>query len=77
MEQEAADELLGCQRHGLVSSAAIFSIVFPLEGDTLFVVREQATVGDGDAMGVAREITEYGFRPGNGPLGIHDPFTLA
>jgi hypothetical protein len=38
-----------------------------------YVERDEPGVGDGDGVGVAREIGEHGFRPGEGPLGVDDP----
>ena len=37
VDEEAADELVCCERHDLVSIAALDPIVLPLEGDTLLV----------------------------------------
>src|SRR5450631_1995911 len=59
MHQEAADELACIERHHpVVSLGAIKAIVLPLEGDALVVGRDQAAVGDGDAVGVARKIAQ-------------------
>ena len=54
VDEEAANELVGGERHLLVSIAALDAIVFPLEGDALLVRSNQATVGDGNTMSVAR-----------------------
>ena len=54
--QEPADEVVGRERHHLVSIAAFDPVVLPLEGDALVVERDQPTVGDGDAVGVAGQI---------------------
>ena len=37
------------------------------------VERDEATVRDGDAMGVAGEIGKHCFRPGEGRLGVDEP----
>src|SRR5712664_722700 len=58
MHQEAADELVGIERHHSVSLPPFEAVVLPLEGDALVIERDQAAVGDGDAMGVAREIAQ-------------------
>jgi hypothetical protein len=58
MHQEAADELVGIERHHPVSLLTFEAIVLPLEGNALVIERDQATVGDGDAMGVARKIAQ-------------------
>src|SRR5882672_4740935 len=58
MHQEAADELVGIERHHPVSLPTFEAVILPLEGDALVIERDQAAVGDGDAMGVAREIAQ-------------------
>src|SRR5262245_18903657 len=59
MDEKAADELGCCEGHALVSIAALDPVVLPLEGDALLIERDQAAVGDGDAMGVARQIGQH------------------
>jgi hypothetical protein len=63
MDQKPADELVGSKRHPLASIVAFASVVLPPEGDAMVVERDQAAVGDGDAVGVAREIGQHGLRP--------------
>ena len=63
MNEEAADELVGGERHHLVSITPIDPVVLPLEGHAGIVERDQATVGDGDAVGVSRQIGEYRLGP--------------
>ena len=53
VDEEAADELVCCERHHLVAIGAFDPIVLVLEADSIFVERDQSAVGDGDAMGVA------------------------
>ena len=77
VDEEAADELVCGERHALVSIAAFDPIVLPLEGDALLVAGDQAAVGDGHAVGVARQIGEHGRRPAERPLGVDDPLSLA
>src|SRR5215467_405563 len=59
MDQETADELVSGKRHRLVSIGAFDPIVLPLEGDAVAAERDQAAVGDGDAVGVARQIGQH------------------
>jgi hypothetical protein len=54
VDEEAADELVGSERHLLVSIAALAAVVLPFEGDACLVNGDQAAVGDGDAVGVTR-----------------------
>jgi hypothetical protein len=74
MEQEAADELVRCERHDALPLRTIAAVVFVAEGDTGLIERKQALVGDGDPVGVAREIGEHGLRAGERWPGInHEP----
>jgi hypothetical protein len=77
VEEKAADELVGRERHGLEPVAAFDPIVLPFEGDAFLVERDEPGVGDRDAVGVAREIGENRLRPGERPLGVDDPFGAA
>ncbi len=77
MQEKAADELVGRERHGLEPVAAFDPIVLPLEGDALVVQRREPGVRDRDAVGVAGEIGEHGLRPGERPLGVDHPFGAA
>ncbi len=54
VDQEPADELPGCKRHSGVSARAIEAIVFDSKGDAVRIEPDQATVGNGDPVGVAR-----------------------
>jgi len=58
MDQEAPDKLIGFEGHGLMSVSLIAAIVFPLEGDALFVEAKQPAVGDGHPVGVSRQISQ-------------------
>ena len=53
VDEEAADELVCCERHHLVAIGAFDPIVLVFEADIVFVERDQSAVGDRDAMGVA------------------------
>src|ERR1700732_5556818 len=59
VDEEAADELAGCEGHDLVSIAAFAAVILPLEADAIVVERAQAAAGEGDAVGVAREIGQH------------------
>ena len=71
VEEEAAQELAGVERHDALLAAV--GIIPPAEVDALAVEGDQAVVGDGDAMGVAAEIAQHMFRSAEGRLGIDDP----
>ena len=75
VQQEAADELVGVERHHL--GLAVVAIVLPAEADLAVVEADQPAVGDGDAMGVAAEIGQHLLGPAEGRLGIDDPVDAA
>ena len=59
VHQEAADELVGGERHHLEPIAPFGPIVFPLEAHTRCVECDQPSVGNGDTVGVARQIGQH------------------
>jgi len=71
VQQEAADELVGSERHRFLSVAV--AIVFPAEADPAFLDGKKAVVGESDAMGVSRDISQNLFGAGEGGLGIDAP----
>ena len=75
VQQEAADELVGSERHRFLSVAV--AIVFPAEADPAFLDGKKAVVGESDAMGVSRDISQNLFGAGEGGLGIDAPLCLA
>ncbi len=77
MQQEAAHELAGLERHRLVARGTLDAVVLPAEGDAALVERDEAAVGDGHAVRVARQIGQHGLGPGKRPLGVDDPLALA
>ena len=77
MEQEAAHELAGVQRHGLVAGAPLCPVVLPAEGDAALIECDQALVGDRHAVRIAREVREHRLRSGKGTLGVDHPLAGA
>jgi hypothetical protein len=71
VEKEAAQELIGGQRHESLSVAV--SGVPPAEGDVALFEGDEPVVGDGDAMGVSAEIAQGVLRSAEGALGVDDP----
>src|ERR1700751_6362855 len=76
VEQEAPDELVGAECHCAVARLPVAAVVLVAEGHAAFVERNEATVRDGDTVGVAGEIGEYRLRPGEGRLGVDKPVLL-
>ena len=66
VQQKAADELVGGESHALLSVAV--AIVFPAEADPAFLDGKKAVVGESDAMGVSRDISQNLFGAGEGGL---------
>ena len=77
VDQEAPDELVGRQRHGLVAGGPLDPIVLVLEGDAVLVGGQQPAIGDRDAVGVARQIAQHLLGPGERLLGVDHPIDLA
>ena len=65
-----------CQPHRLPAVGMSGTVVLVAERHLMLICRDEAAVRDGDAVCVAREITEHGLRPGERALGIDDPFDL-
>ena len=77
VDEEAADELGRCQGHGLVALAAFDAVILVSEGDACRIGLDQAAVGYGDPVGIARQVGQHGPGPAEGPFGIDHPFGLA
>src|SRR6516165_2977268 len=73
MQHEASDELAGRQRHGLEAAWAFDSIVLVAERDANLVGLDQAAVGDGDAVRVAREVGQNLLWSGEWRFGVDVP----
>src|SRR5271169_736288 len=74
MLQETPQKLLTGERHGAWSAAV--GIVLPAKTHFGIRDREQAVVGDGDAMSVAGQIVKDVFWSAEGRLGVDDPVLL-
>jgi hypothetical protein len=73
VDQETADELVGEEGHDLLPVSASAAVILVAERDLIAVEGDEAAVGDGDPVGIAREIGEHRLRPGKGRLGIDHP----
>ena len=76
VEQEAADELVGRERHDLLPVGAVAAIILVAEGDASLVEGDQAAVRDRDPVGVARQVGEHRLRSREGRLGVDHPALL-
>jgi len=77
VDQESADELGGGESHDLLAITTFGAIVLPSEGHAVAVAGNQPAVGDGDAVGIARQIGQHGLWPAERALGIDHPFGSA
>jgi len=76
VDQEAADELVGGQRHNMLALGPVAAIILVAERDAGLVEGDEAPVRYGDTVGIAREIGQDRLRPGKRRLGIDHPALL-
>ena len=71
VQEEAADELGGFERHHAAPVAV--SVVLVTKAHRIVGETDEPVIGDGDAMGVAAEIVEHLRGAGEGTLGVDHP----
>ena len=71
VQQKPADEFFGGDGHRALHVS--MSVIPPAERDVVAVESEQSMIGDGDAMRVTAEITQYLFGTAEGWFGIFAP----
>ncbi len=64
------------ERHEALPLRTLAAVVFVAEGDASLVVGDHGLIGDGDPVGVAREIDEYGLGAAERRLGVDRPSFL-
>ena len=74
MQEERAEEFVGIESQG--ASAMPMGVVSPQEADFVIGHGKESGVGDGNAVGIAREVGQDLGRAGKGWLGINDPVGL-
>ena len=72
MEQETTQELCNRERQG--SFPVAIGGIAPAKGDLVLVEKDQAVVGNGDAMGVAAEVLQNMFWTSEGWLAVDHPW---
>ena len=77
VDEKTPNKLVDSQGHGLVTIRPLDAIILPFECDASFIHFDQATIGDGDAMGVACEISQHSLRTAERLLGVNHPFRFA
>jgi len=70
VDQETADKLRRGERHRFVAARSLDAVILEREGHTFLIGRDEAPVGEGDAVGVAGKIGQHSFRPGQRRLSI-------
>jgi hypothetical protein len=75
VKKKSAQELICGNCHDLLLAA--MGIVSPTESDAIVLKGHETMVGDGYAMGVARQVVENMFGTAEGWLGVNDPVLLA
>ena len=73
VDQEAADELVGVERHELVAGVALGPVILPFESHALAVEGDEPAVGDSDPVRVAGQVGEHRAGSAKRPLGIDHP----
>ena len=58
VDQEAADELVGGERHQLVACSNLGRVILPFESHALAVEGDEPAVGNSDAVRIAGQVGE-------------------
>ncbi len=74
VDQESSQKLICGNRHDLLLTAPC--VVFPAKRDSIILESNEPVVGDGDAMGIARQIVQNMFRTSEGRLGVDNPVLM-
>ena len=77
VDQEAADELVGVERHELVAGVALGPVILPFESHALAVEGNEPAVGNSDPVSVAGQVGEDSLGSAKRPLGIDHPFDFS
>jgi hypothetical protein len=73
VHQEPPDELVRLERHGFVAAGSLYPVVLAVGRHAGRIGGDEAAVGDRDPVGVAGQIGQHLFRPGEWPLAIDEP----
>ena len=77
MYEKATNELIGGEAHDILFNARFDAIIFPFERDSIGVHVDQTAVRDCDTVRISAEISQNGFGPTEGWLGVDHPFYFA
>jgi hypothetical protein len=73
MQEKAAQELAGVQRHNLASPVTVLAIVLPPKSNLVIIDLDKTAVGDRNPMRIAGQVSEHLAWPGERPFGIDNP----
>lgn len=73
VKQETSDKFVAVERHQSIAVLALTPIILPFESDAACLEGDEPAVGDGDAVGVAREIRQHLIGPCERALGVDHP----
>ena len=65
------------ERHGLPAARTFDAIILPAERHVTVIGGDEPAIGDGDAVGVARQVAQHGPRSAERTLGIDHPVFVA
>jgi len=75
VEEESPNELLGRESHDFL--LIVVAVVPPLELDLPVFDFQDPMIGNRDPVGVAADVVHHLLGPGEGRLGVDDPFRMA
>lgn len=76
VEQEAADELAGCEHHRFIFQPPVFAIILPTKCNMLICQFDEPAIPDGDMVGIACEISQHLLWPREWALGVDHPLAF-
>src|SRR6516225_4569487 len=77
VDQKAADDLIGAERHQLVASLALGAVILPFEGHALAVEGDEPAIGNSNPVRVAGKVGEDSVGYAKRSLDIDHPFARA
>ena len=77
VDQKAADELVGVERHQLVAGIGLGPVILPFERHALAIKGDEPAVRNSNPVGVAGQVGKDSVGSAKRPLGIDHPFDLS
>ena len=76
MQQKAADELIGIERHAPGPLRILGRVILVVEGHPVLADAAEPLIGDGHAMGIAAQTLEHLLGTAERRLGVYHPLPL-